>query len=374
MGALIAILLLPFGSLTSIANKCAADLSARGQLDQLNHLLRRGTRFALLLGLLVALGLMALSPALSLFLRVPSPHLLVILSLGTVLAFAAPINYGSIQGRQQFGWFALVNFTSAFLRVATAAVALLLGFGIEGLLIASVVYQFVLYGVTFVPLRDVLRGPQSRIQSYKPLLSYSLGTTLAVVGASLLGSTDTVLVKHFLSPVDAGYYAALVKIAQTVLFVGGSFVQVMFPKVAALKQQGRPYRAVLGWTLTGVVGLSSCVLVIFWLFPSQIITLIFHAPTAVSAQLFWYGLAMMCYAPASVLMYYFLSLGNMRFVPVLLACCAIQAGLIMVWHESIAQVVMVMVFVMALLLCAFAALYMIDVIRSGAKRAGAPAG
>jgi hypothetical protein len=30
--------------------------------------------------------------------------------------------------------------------------------------------------------------------------------------------------------------------------------------------------------------------------------------------------------------------------------------------------------VMALLLCAFAALYMIDLIRSGAKRAGAPAG
>jgi O-antigen/teichoic acid export membrane protein len=289
------------------------------------------------------------------------------MGLGMVLAFAAPLNVGVIQGRQQFKWFAFLNICVALLRVVSTTVVLLLGFGMTGVLLASLINGVVIYALSFVPLRDVLRAPQARVPSFKPLLTYSFGAVLTIGGSTLLLNTDTILAKHFLSSTDAGYYAALTKMGQSVLFVGGSMVLVMFPKVAALQQQGRPHRGVLVWTMAGVFALSACVLFFFWLFPSQIITLIFHAPAVVSRQLFWYGLAMLLLALANVLMYYFLSLGQMAFVPILLICCGLQAALIMVWHASIAQIVAVMVAVMATLLCGVAALCAVQLARDSRR-------
>jgi O-antigen/teichoic acid export membrane protein len=178
-----------------------------------------------------------------------------------------------------------------------------------------------------------------------------------------LTNSDTILAKHFLSASAAGYYAALATIGKIVLFVGGSFVWVMFPKVAALHQQGRPHRAVLGWTLAGVFALSAGVVVLFWLFPGQVITPIFHVPAAVSGLLVWYGLAMLLLALSNVLTQYFLSLGYMTFVPLLLACCGLQIALIAVWHADMAQIVGVTVAAMAVLLVGLLALLVAQAVR-----------
>jgi hypothetical protein len=76
---------------------------------------------------------------------------------------------------------------------------------------------------------------------------------------------------------------------------------------------------------------------------------------------------MLLLALANVLMYYFLSLGQMAFVPILLICCGLQAALIMVWHGSIAQIVAVMVAVMATLLCGIAALCAVQLARDSRR-------
>lgn len=364
-----AVLLIPAGILIYIANKFAADFVARGEVAHVNYLFRRGTRYALLIGVLTSLGLMALSPVFAHFLKLPSSQLVIIISLGFVLAYAAPLPSGIIQGRQQFGWFATLNFLTAFLRVATTYIVLKLGFGIQGVLLAGLGCSIFVYALSFVPLRDVLRAPQERVPSFKPLLTYSVGAMLALGGGTFLTNTDIILVKHFLTSADAGYYAALAKMGQTVLFVSGSLVWVMFPKVAAMQQQGRSHHGILGWTIGGVFVISSAVLVLFWLFPSQIITLIFKAPAQVTDQLVWYGLAMLLLALANVIMYYYLSLGEMTFVPFLLACCVLQAVLILIWHGSIAQVVAMMVVTMAVLFSGLAILYVWQLLRSGGRTA-----
>lgn len=368
--ALGAVLLIPTQVLVYIANKFAADLVAQGQLGQVNYLFRRATRYGLILGVLVTVLFVGLSPVFARFLTLPSTNLMVLASLGFLFAFVAPLPTGIVQGRQQFGWFALTNFLNAFLRVATTAVVLLLGFGIPGVLLIGVVNVAVVYVLNLIPLRDILRVPQVRVPSFKPLLTYSLGAMLALSGSTLLSNIDTILAKHFLSDTNAGYYAALAKVGQTVLFIGGSLVWVMFPKVAALQQQGRSHTGVLAWTMAGVAALSSAVLLIFWLFPGQIITVIFHEPVQVSQQLFWYGLSMLLLALANVLIYYFLSVGRMAFVPILLACGALQAGLIVARHATIAQIVSMMVVTMAVLLGGLVALYAVQMAWRGTRAGG----
>lgn len=367
LGGLFAVLLIPTQVVTYIFNKFAADLSAQGRLDQVNYLLRKGTFLALALGVLAVVICIALSSSIASFYKLSSLEPIIIVSLGVIISFASPLNLGVLQGRQQFAWFALCNFLNSILRVVLAAILLLAHFGLSGALLSGVLTSLIVYLLTFVPLRDVLRGPQTPIPSLKPLLTYSIGAALALSGGVLLTNTDTILAKHYFTADEAGYYAALVTMGRTVLFIGGSFVLVMFPKVAALHQQGRPHGSLLGWTMAGVFVLSTSALIVFWLFPGQVINLIFHAPPQVTQHLVWYGLAMLLYALSSVLTYYFLSIGNMTFVPLLLACWVIQAVLLTIWHQTIGQFVTVMIAVMAVLLCGLVALA-VQYMRSGGVR------
>ncbi len=350
LGAISIIFLIPTQIVANVANKFTADLIAQDRVEQVNYLLRQGSRYALGAGVLTAIAFIILSPTLSTFLNLPSSQYIVIMSVGFVLSFASPVTVGVIQGRQQFEWFAFINLLTVFLRVASAAVAVRLGWGLSGILWAGLVAGIVVYVLSFVPLRDILRRSITPFAALKPLFGYSLGATAMISGGLLLVNTDTILVRHFL-PRQSGYYAALTTTGRIVLFIGGSLIWVMFPKVATLHQQGRSHVRVLAWTMAGVLALSASVVAVFRFFPNQILTLILHVPAVVSQQLFWYGLSMLLLALANVLMYYFLSLGRMAFVPVLLLCCALQAITIIIWHSTITQVVTIMIAVTGLLLC-----------------------
>lgn len=362
LGALSIIFLIPTQIVANIANKFAADLVAQEHIDQVNYLLRKSTGYALIAGALTAAIFAILSPTLSIFLKLPSSQFVLIASFGLIISYAYPINSGVLQGRQQFGWFASINLLAVFLRVALTLTAIIVGVGIGGILWAGLLGSVIIYAVSFMPLRDVLRGPSLPIPSFKPLLNYSLGATVMIAGGLLLVNVDTLLVRHFL-PHETGYYVALATTGRIVLFVGGSLVWAMFPKVAVLHQQGRPHAGVLLWTLAGVFALSASVVLVFGFFPGQIITLVLHVPAAVSKELFWYGLAMLLLALANVLMYYFLALGRMSFVAVLLCCCGLQIAFIMIWHGSITQVVAVMVAVMAALLGGLITVYAVQELR-----------
>lgn len=363
INSLFATILIPTQIIIFVVNKFTADLSAQGHIDQVNYLLQRGMRYGLLLGALVVVVLIILSPALAGFLRLSSPLPVVIASIGLVLAFAPSFANGALQGRQEFAWFGITNFLGVFLKDGFTVALILVGLGINGVLLAGPLSGALIFGISLWALRHVLRGPQTPIPSLKPLFTYSLTSALALAGTTLLGNLDVILAKHFLSQSEAGYYAALTTIGKTVLWVSGSLVGVMFPKVTSLYQQNGPYRRVLAWTMAGVFILSTCMLFLFWLFPGQAIGLIFHAPPQVTHQLVWYGSAMLLFAMANVLLYYFLSLGRMSFVPILLFTCGLQAGLISVWHANISQVVDAVAISMAFLLCGLIALFIRQAMR-----------
>ncbi len=359
-GSLSMILSLPAAIVPNLFNKFTADLVAHGRIDQVRYLLRRGTKYAIMFGVVAAVLFAVLGPSLAHAYKVPLLYVL-LNSLGFVLAFAVPLSLGAVQGRQQFAWFSLVNFLSAFLRVALTAVALLLGWGLIGTFVAGFATGLIVYGLTFLPLRDIFRGPETRVPSLRPLLNYSLGATLAFVAGTLLSNTDTTLAAPFLTHRDASYYDAVATMGRIVLFVAGSFVTVMFPKVATLHQQGRPHGAVLAWTMAGVCTLSLCVIAVFAVAPDKIVGVIFQhqqaPPLAVTRLVVWYGVAMLCLEGTSVLTGYFMALGRLSFVPIAFAAWALEVVLFMHWHSTIAQMVTVTVITMAAEFAALAIFY-----------------
>jgi O-antigen/teichoic acid export membrane protein len=90
-----------------------------------------------------------------------------------------------------------------------------------------------------------------------------------------------------------------------------------------------------------------------FMFPTLTVNLLFgEAYISISPMLGWYALATAFFAMSNVFTYYFLSLD--KFVPIMLSGVfgVLQIGLIIVFHHTLFEVVMMQVIAMAILLIA----------------------
>jgi O-antigen/teichoic acid export membrane protein len=257
-----------------------------------------------------------------------------LLGLAFIVSFVTPLNLGTLQGLQFFGWFATIMLLIPFLRLVLCIAFVLLGLGVNGAILGVVVSTLLAYLVSFHPLREVLKGPRTPSGSLLSLWSYSILAAAATMGMAALYSMDTILAKHFLSAHEAGLYAALATIGRIVLFITGSIYLVMFPKVVALHERGEPHTCTVWQAIVGVVILSGAVEIVFCLAPSWLTKLLFgQAFRAIGGQLAPYGMAMLLSAVAQVLLYYFLAIGHRRLILIIFLACALQISL-MVWHHA----------------------------------------
>ncbi len=357
--ALLGILLLPIQFISTTVVKYASSLSAVGQTAQLNDLVRRLTALLLPVGVLITLGLVALSGLLSASLHLPTQGI-IIMAGAFVVALGAQVNGGAVQGLERFGWVSSLGVLSTVLRFILAGALVFLGFGVSGAMLGVILSVVLSYLISFWPLRGLLRGGRLPSGSLRSLGSYSLTAVIAGGSTTLLMSVDTIMAKAYLSSENAGLYAALATIGKLVLFVSSSIVVVMLPRVAALHHREESATHVVTQSLVGMLALSAVAEVVFFAVPALIIRVMFGAQyVGVSGQLAWYGLAMLMFALAQPLGTYFLAIGNRLYALVILACCAVQAILVVLRHDTINQIVQAVIVSHTLLFVALFVMYAI---------------
>lgn len=356
---LLTILLIPTAIIVAIVVRYTSAFSAAGQYDQLHDLVRRLMALLLPLGVGMALVFALVSGPLAAFLHLRSAQALLILGLAFTISFASPINLGAVQGLQRFGWFATLTVMPSILRLLLAASLALLGLGVNGAVLGIVLSTVLPYLISFQPLRALLAGPRLPTVSLRSLWSYSVRTGIALACMTLLFNLDTVLAKHFLAAQQAGFYAALSTLGKTSLFISGSVVAVMFPRVAALHTRGEPTVRVAVQSLLGVLALSMAAEAIFIAVPTLMVDVFDRTFAAVAGQLAWYGLGMLLLAQAQALIYYFLATGERIFVLILLVCCALMPALIALHHQTVAEIVQAVVSANGLLFVLLLALFVL---------------
>ena len=86
---------------------------------------------------------------------------------------------------------------------------------------------------------------------------------------------DVLLVKHYFSDVDSGYYVALSSLAKILFFATVSISQVMFPKVSELYQSGKKHKPLLYKSLLVSLIIIVPSILVFYLFPKLVVTILF---------------------------------------------------------------------------------------------------
>lgn len=355
--SLIVTLLLVVTFLTAPIQMTAARYSAIHTADGDSKTLASLQRFiwfiALGLGLALMLFFVALAPALKNFFHTKSPLPFIIFGAALPFSMLQAVERGMLQGRTSFKVLAISYQVEMWSRLLVSILLVALGLSVNGAVIGISLSFF----FTWMVARFAVSGLDSQENLSKEnrmeVLAFALPVMVSQLGQILINNSDVILVKRFFETSEAGKYAALALIGRIVFFATWSVVTTMFPIVAQKQKMGEPHAHLL-WVSLGIVAGVSLPIVLLTLFvPEFLVSILFGEKYLSVTNLLWlYALATSLYAMANVVINYRLSLGMGRETGFAIAAGVAQVFGIILFHNSLAQVVYVQVFVMAALFLA----------------------
>ena len=167
----------------------------------------------------------------------------------------------------------------------------------------------------------------------------------------IINNSDILLVKHYFEAYDAGLYASLALIGRVVYFVAWMFVMLLLPAVVQRNKEGKETASVLLKNVIYIVALSVIIVAICLIGPELIIKILFGDAYLAMAPLLWkYALSTSLFAVSNIFAYFYLSLNNV--VPVVISGVfgLLQMLLVVQFHNSLDQVVVMQIIAKILLL------------------------
>jgi len=275
----------------------------------------------------------------------------VIFGIGLPFYLAQSVNRGVLQGQTRFFKLAASYQVEMLVRLIAGVGFVALGWGVNGAVAGLSLSFFATWLISMRAHTGLPKSIQDNQIEPQELLAYSGWVSVTYLSQILINNSDIIIVKHFYSAEEAGYYAALALIGRAVFFVTWSVVTTLFPIIAQRHQKGQPFQYLL-WVGLGIVAAaSSFIILASYLIPDFIVTILFGDAYLVIAPYLWlYALATGLYALANVVINFNLSIDKGGMTIFALIAGITQIVSIWIWHDSIEQIVILQIVIMSLLL------------------------
>jgi O-antigen/teichoic acid export membrane protein len=343
--------------------KFISKYEAGGKWVEIGHLWRLYLKRMLLLGAVTFILAALLSPVVSGFLKLGNALYPLTLFSALILAFALPMNFGTLNGLHRFlplGW---TTTLVAVLKVTLAVILIKIGFGVYGGLLPYLLSFVVVFTITLYLLRDLPKKGSGRLEV--PGFHAYLGLSfVAILSYTILTNIDIVLVKHFLTEFQAGNYATVAVLGKVALFAPMGIALAMFPKTSGLHESGKGHRNVLFMAVALTVSIAGAFVVVYQIAPDFVVGFLGKWEdgglkySLAPPHLVRYALAMLLFAISYILMNYYLSINHTRIAYPFVIVALLQVVLIIYFHNDIGQVVNVILTSAALCLTSVMAFYL----------------
>jgi O-antigen/teichoic acid export membrane protein len=363
-GELIAILSLqlifsvPALTLNTVLIKASARYQAKGEIEKVGQLFVEITQKLFLSSVVVVLLFWLGRDILAAFLQVEDSNLIVLLGILTMVVFFFTANGAILQGLLKFEIYTLSTLLNSILRVLLAVGLVYLGFGVGGALGGLVLALLVSYFVGYLALKRYIKtGGRT---DWRELMRATIPAFVALLGLTLLNNLDVVLVKHFFTPQEAGFYGAAVITSRVIIFASLPITQVVFPVITQRYEAKRAFHHLVQYALgiTAMIGVG--VSVFYLLFPELVLRVFFFGRSlefaGAAPLLASMGLFVTFYSVNTLFIYLFLSLHKVKFALAPLLAGLVQGLIIWQNHTSLSAVVAINIGV-NLVLCAVLFLY-----------------
>jgi O-antigen/teichoic acid export membrane protein len=353
LNSLAVVIAAPVAVLPVVFSRYTVQLMQDG-LGQVKCLLTDSLRLLFLLAVFVFIvGLFAL-PWLRDYLHLEQSTPILIILFQLVLSLLFPVLIGVLQGLHRFSFVGMGGSGFALFRLFGAIIFVyFLAWSVNGALFSSIFgilvgTVIVVWGLKDVFQQNIVKIPQ---YLYKNMAWYALPVFICTSMMTVLGNLDITLVRHYCSAEEAGLYATAAILGRIALFLPGVLLLVLFPTAAKASHEDNEDQRILWLSIAMTALLGGGFSLICWLFPEQLIGLLFGSKyLAAAALLQKISLAMALLAVANVVFMYSLARHSFGFLWFLVIGVISMLAMIFMYHDTAEMVANILLYSIAAIL------------------------
>jgi len=268
------------------------------------------------------------------------------------------------QGLTEFLKLSLLGILNTWSKLIFAVIFVLLGAGVFGAIYAIVLSVIICIIIGYLVLRKYIsfkvEKSISLSQSFKGIKNYSFSVFVSQLSMTSIYTVDIILAKFFLTPFEAGQYAALSILGKIVYFASSPITSAMFPLISERFAKKEKFVSTFLQSFFLVFLISTVIVGIYFLFPRLMINSLFGKEYLSSSVLLGYfAIFISFYSFSSIMINFFLSIAKTIVVTVPFAAALMQAELIFLFHSSIIEIVKVNIFSVVILFFSLIAIFLV---------------
>jgi len=278
------------------------------------------------------------------FLNMKSSLPFVILGIVIILGSLTSIVTGIIQGMGRFKILGLNSILGTSLKLLLGILFIYLGFksfgAVMGIMLSMVVaYLFIIFSIMDI-LRLKISGNIDTSIDIKAFYKSTAMILISTILLTLISYIDIVLVKHFFSSENTGYFSAASQIGKIILFFPGAIGIVIFSRFSEKFEKKENLRGTLIKSFLILAVTSIFFLLLYFFFP-ELITLIIYGGSFINSTsklILLYGFFMTIVGFINLQVLYFISVKNFWYLIYLFVFIAAEIVLIFNYHNTLKMV------------------------------------
>jgi O-antigen/teichoic acid export membrane protein len=353
--ALLNILGVGSGAIQLVTAQQIASALARGETGKAKSLFWYVFNWTLGAGVVLSLFYAISIPFLKGYLNLDSNQYLLLIIAPFLLSFIYPVLAGTLQGTQKFAGLGFNGLSVSLGRLLSGVFLVILGMGLNGALLSFPVSYLtgILLGFAMIDSSVWLTGGRSEERENLKLSEVfgHIGPTFLALGLyQIICQLDTIFVKHYFTPVEAGLYSSVSLVGKAFLYIPMAFTQVMVPKVSGEHAANRETRSLLNKTILYGFALCFAGIVVCVVFPTLILRLVSgNKYLSVAHLLQFFPIAITPLALSGIFLNYHLARLKTKFIISFIVITVLYVILLNLFHTTFYQVLW-MVFICGSLL------------------------
>ncbi|MFH1198949.1 MAG: oligosaccharide flippase family protein [Candidatus Omnitrophota bacterium] len=330
----------PLVTLQTALAKYIAEFKINNELGRVSGLLSGFLKKAIAFSVFVFVALCFIFSLLMPGLKINSLSSGYILAGMLAAALFTPIFLGGIQGMELFGWLSTSTVLSGFVKLALTYFFIFWGYSINGALGAFLAAAICSAAVSYLPLKKYISFKKVAFRpDYREIFIYLWPVAISIFCFTVLITSDMILVRYFFDTIDSGVYALAQMAGKIFLFLPGAISVVLLPKTSGLSAKKMNTVPVLMQSIRYGFILCLAAVAAYNLFPVFVLKVL--TGKALTESIFLgrlFSVSMSFFALLFILITYFLSIKDLRFIKYLVVFTFLEIGAITLFHQSLVVV------------------------------------
>ena len=321
-------------SISTILTKYSTTEKNKGKLKNILH---RSLRKAIRISFLAFFVYLIIAIPLGSLLKIP--YLALSLNgLMIIASFLLPVTRGIMQGRKMFTKLGINLIAESSIKIILAIALVIFSFKFYGAIIATVISSFIAFIFSYYSLRDIINSKEKQA-IVKNIYLYSKPVFFVTAVILIFYNLDVIIARIVFSEDLSSKYAIASILAKVIFWGTQPISKAMFPFTAENKKLGKDKpRNLLVNSLSIVMLCILSILILYYLFPSQIINIFTGKQILESAGvLFSVTLGMALLSLTNLYNIYRLSINKVKGYVYLSIFLIIEGLLLFIFSSSIIQ-------------------------------------